>query len=134
MDDSGTAKITDFSLSKIKILSAYTTGYHFYGTMSWTAPELLKNDFRKQDHSSDVYAFGITSYEIVSHGEMSFIEIINTGDVVRAVCDGVRPGPKPDHCSNSVWQLIELCWHQDPEKRPSFQSIQHKIKVIHYSV
>jgi len=111
VDDSGTTKITDFGLSKIKMLSASTTGHRGFGTTYWTASELLKNALQKQDYSFDVYAFGITSYELASHGDMPFSNVHNRNDLVSAISDGVRPGPKPDHCSNSVWELIELCWH-----------------------
>jgi len=81
VDDSGTAKITDIRLSKMKMLSASTTGHRGYGTTYWTAPELLKNDLEIRDYSSDVYAFGITSDEIASHGDIPFSIIDITCDI-----------------------------------------------------
>lgn len=30
---------------------------------------------------------------------------------------------RPASCPDSLWQLIESCWHQQPEMRPTFQEI-----------
>jgi len=57
VDDLGTAKITDFSLSKMKLLSLSSPGHRGYGTMYWTDPEFLKNNLQTRAYSSDVYAF-----------------------------------------------------------------------------
>lgn len=41
----------------------------------------------------------------------------------RAICtQNVRP-PIPEMCPQSIRELMELCWHKDPEARPDFAKI-----------
>ena len=44
-------------------------------------------------------------------------------DLEMSVIDGKRPDIPLD-CPAPWKELTELCWHQDPEKRPSFAKIQ----------
>jgi hypothetical protein len=37
---------------------------------------------------------------------------------------------RPSRCPDSLWQLIEACWQQQPEARPSFQTILHTLKQL----
>ena len=44
--------------------------------------------------------------------------------VVQAVCRGDRPS-RPAHrsCTDSLWALIQRCWHQDPPLRPEILEV-----------
>jgi hypothetical protein len=37
---------------------------------------------------------------------------------------------RPGHCPDSLWQLIEACWQQQPEARPSFQTMLRTLKQL----
>lgn len=44
------------------------------------------------------------------------------------VLSGDRP-ERPDYIwRDSDWELIELCWHQDPDIRPTFPEIEDHLK------
>jgi|TARA_B110000196_G_C20500058_1_gene366328 hypothetical protein len=38
--------------------------------------------------------------------------------------EGLRP-QMPSHAPHIVAQMIESCWQQDPQLRPSFEQAQH---------
>jgi serine/threonine protein kinase len=61
------ARLTDFGLAKVKLHSTNTdtTGHHPKGTLAFMAPELLKMG-GKVTESSDVYAYGVTLWEMAA--------------------------------------------------------------------
>ena len=59
--DSGEARICDFGWSKIMQSRTLTT-YKGQGTVRWQAPELFDN--KPKSFETDVYAFGITIFEV----------------------------------------------------------------------
>ncbi|KAI9135887.1 kinase-like domain-containing protein [Paraphysoderma sedebokerense] len=128
VDDSGTAKIIDFGLAMVKTMSTTQSKFTGYGTRRWTAPELLRNRRAKRSSEADIYAFGITCFEIVSLGETPLSDF-NEEDVAGAVMDGERPEPQPDDCPDRLWSYITQYWDDDPSKRPSFTVIAKQLEV-----
>jgi len=121
VDKFGRIKICDFGLSQIKpdngkLLDKGTIP----GTPLWMAPEVMMG--RPVDESADVYAYGIVLWEIVTQ-EVPFPEMTSYGVFRRAICtQNVRP-PIPDNCPKSIKNLLEVCWHKDPETRPNFDRV-----------
>ena len=35
--------------------------------------------------------------------------------------------PKPANCSPEMYEVMLSCWHKDPEKRPTFESLFHNL-------
>ncbi|KAH7888228.1 kinase-like domain-containing protein [Phlebopus sp. FC_14] len=62
VDDSGSACITDFGLSKVKSPSPVTSRSGLGGTLRFMAPEAIKTGILTLE--TDVYAFGMIIYEI----------------------------------------------------------------------
>jgi len=95
------------------------------GTGFWRAPEILqalKTKNRKPElftKSADVYSYGMTCYEIVT-GRVPFEHLpLNNYDVV---IRGERP-ELPSDMEPWMRDLITRCWHPDPLKRPTFETI-----------
>ena len=134
--------LCDFGLSRIKADAtsrrARTDGGSIVGSRSWMAPEQLLGGSLKKP--CDIYAFGITLYEVSSvHvcfssepnpttckiyaneiplSNLSFAEFVEL--VVR---QDVRP-ERPDIedaplLSDDVWALVEKCWVKHPKQRPT---------------
>ncbi|KAI9143046.1 kinase-like domain-containing protein [Paraphysoderma sedebokerense] len=84
VDDSGHAKITDFGFAVVKAThySKSSSSKVVAGTLRWSAPECLKGD--KPSFQSDVYAFGITAFEVGSGGSIPFDHLADAG--FREVC------------------------------------------------
>lgn len=115
--------ITNFAnshlLSRNSILGM--TNIHMNPSISsFIAPELT--DTPNYDEKVDVFAFGGILYELLTD-KSPYDEISNAGgDVWKKVKDSDRPAI-PDYCSDELRFLIEMCWNQAPEQRPSFHNI-----------
>ena len=109
-------KIADFGLSKI---SDDSTQSIIAGSPFWMAPELFERE--QYDQKVDVYAYGVILYQLFT-GQVLFNEKISTFELGKKVINGERP-IIPDYVSNFYNKLIQLCWHQDPNQRPTFLQI-----------
>ena len=74
-----------------------------------------------------VYAFGISIYFFVVR-KRPFGQYKKIGEFVEAIrkkSNPARPSLKEDapYVPPSLLKLAKLCWHQDPELRPSFVKI-----------
>ncbi|KAK8843730.1 hypothetical protein M9Y10_024797 [Tritrichomonas musculus] len=99
------------------------------GTPLYMAPELLED----QDHygpAIDVYAFAIMAYEIVT-GKEPFSEKGKSATLktlLRKISTGGRP-EFTEGVNDKMKDLISQCWSQDPNQRPSFESIFERLST-----
>lgn len=82
----------------------------------------------------DVYAFGITMYEMLVHAQPWHGS--NSDDIFRKVNAGERPAMPEFLAGVEVrWcQIMRECWHQDPHRRPDFPAIlaqMHELEPQH---
>lgn len=66
--------------------------------------------------------------EIFTGGESPYVGL-KTTEVLEKIPEGFRMSI-PESCPKNVFELIEQCWNQDPEKRPSFPEIEKKLKEL----
>ena len=95
----------------------------FFGTPSYLAPEILKEG--KYTKSIDVYSYGIILYEIFT-GEVPF-QNMKFYKITQSIVNGERP-KFPTPIPKCQRDLIESCWSQDPNKRPTFSKICSELK------
>ncbi|KAJ3125244.1 hypothetical protein HK098_000442 [Nowakowskiella sp. JEL0407] len=131
---SATVKISDFGLSKIQedSLSSKTSG-NISGTLCWLAPERLNS--AKLSKMVDVYAFSMTTYEILTVGKLPFeLNGYRDFNIVGALYRKERPArpiPRnPPVYSEEQWKLMEKCWNEVPSERPTFAQIIAEIKAM----
>ncbi|KIM76252.1 hypothetical protein PILCRDRAFT_654444 [Piloderma croceum F 1598] len=95
------------------------------GALRWTAPELLH--FGVPSFAGDVYAFACTIYQIFS-GKHPFHEFTRNYPVVTSVMEGKRPArPTEALLDDNIWRLVEACWTQQPNDRPSATQIVQRL-------
>jgi serine/threonine protein kinase len=121
-------KIADFGISKY-INTPIETGA--VGTGFWRAPEVLsamRNGITQPTYTSkaDVYSYGMTCYEVLT-GRIPFDG--HPRSDYSWVLSGNRP-QLPKYVSDDVADLITRCWHQEPEQRPEFLDICHKLRSL----
>jgi tyrosine-protein kinase len=111
-------KISDFGLSRAigidKDFYQSSTGGRW--PLKWYAPESFCGKF---SHSSDVWSFGITLWEIYSKGDVPYGDL-SGGEVNELIEKGHRLA-KPDSCPQDVYSLMLDCWQYRDRLRPNFQ-------------
>ncbi|KAK6966788.1 kinase domain-containing protein [Favolaschia claudopus] len=126
---SGRACIADFGLSIIvnamTLRVTTSTIASRGGTARYHAPELFRETGVKT-FASDIYAFGCVVYEIIT-GAIPFRELSNDMNIMFRVLDGKRPEQLPS-CTgspalDSVWELLQMCWDGEQQKRPKADEI-----------
>ncbi|KAK8892813.1 hypothetical protein M9Y10_030061 [Tritrichomonas musculus] len=122
MDDFLFPKIADFGLSKIKYQNpsddATQSTIAVKGTPIYMPPEVWS--CAEYTTSCDVYSYGIIVYEIITNNDP--FKGFNSDQIKAKIQSGFRP--KIDLIpSESYQRLIEDCWQQDPNSRPTFDNI-----------
>jgi len=116
-------KVADFGLSKLstdEVLQPLKTI-----PARWTAIEVLQGE--PYTVKSDVWSFGVTVWEIFSYGALPYsgltgletIEAVQRGSVLE------RPAACPEELYN---QIILPCFRPNPDERPTFREIYHKLE------
>ncbi|XP_008112157.2 receptor-interacting serine/threonine-protein kinase 2 [Anolis carolinensis] len=120
------AKITDYGLGTWRSQQIHSLLQNCNNRSSWDllylSPEILQGGCFSQE--GDMYSFGMMCWEVLSRqkplrGKKTLLEAM-TG-----VCGGVRPGVEPPFIAsslphrNKLVQLVVLCWHHEPFKRPN---------------
>ncbi|KIK64865.1 hypothetical protein GYMLUDRAFT_258826, partial [Collybiopsis luxurians FD-317 M1] len=130
--------LADFGLSVVSTESqiwstAATTNVR--GATRWMAPELQIPDsadkLASSSLSTDVYAFGCTIIEILTL-QPPFNTKKNDGAVIHSLSKGERPARPQQNiwCTDSLWELMDRCWAQDPSARPDSQGIHDTLQGI----
>ncbi|KAE8724116.1 hypothetical protein F3Y22_tig00010888pilonHSYRG00035 [Hibiscus syriacus] len=90
------------------------------------APEVLRSE--TSDEKSDVYSFGVILWELAtekipwgSHNSMQLIGAVGFMNQRLEIPKELDPR----------WaSMIEICWHSDPECRPTFQELLNKLRDL----
>ena len=94
--------------------------------VKWMSPESLKLHFF--DERTDVWSFGIVTWEIMSRGAVPFPKA--PGDPT-LFFDYLKRGnrPKqPQNCPDDIFQIIKTCLEDDKWKRATFVELKAKFE------
>ncbi|XP_022084812.1 cytoplasmic tyrosine-protein kinase BMX-like [Acanthaster planci] len=121
-----TVKVADFGLTRYVLDDEYTsTGTKF--PIKWAPPEVLH--FTKFSSKSDVWAYGILLWEIFSGGKTPYPQMNNV-EVVDQVTRQQYRMEQPAMCPSSMYSVMYYCWHEKPEKRPSFADLMQLLTQL----
>ncbi|XP_023218317.1 tyrosine-protein kinase receptor Tie-1-like [Centruroides sculpturatus] len=73
---------------------------------------------------SDVWAFGVVLWEIVTLGASPYPGILPER-LFHLLKVGYRM-EKPKSCSNELYRIMRSCWRESPHQRPSFKDLVQK--------
>ncbi|EGV97257.1 Tyrosine-protein kinase receptor TYRO3 [Cricetulus griseus] len=128
-----TVCVADFGLSR----KIYSGDYYRQGCASklpvkWLALESLADNLYTVH--SDVWAFGVTMWEIMTRGQTPYAGIENA-EIYNYLIGGNRL-KQPPECMEEVYDLMYQCWSADPKQRPSFTCLRMELENIlgHLSV
>uniref|UniRef100_A0A7N6FGW1 non-specific serine/threonine protein kinase n=1 Tax=Anabas testudineus TaxID=64144 RepID=A0A7N6FGW1_ANATE len=134
LHDDLTVKIGDFGLATVK--SRWSGSHQFEqlsGSILWMAPEVIRlQDKNPYSFQSDVYAFGIVLYELMS-GALPYSNINNRDQIIFMVGRGYL---SPDlskvrsNCPKAMKRLMADCLKKKREERPLFPQILASIELL----
>lgn len=118
--------LCDFGMTKITLNSSSATAtMGQLGTMRWRAPETFgKNPMWST--KADIYSLAVTMWELVAR-KIPFAEHNNEDIPMIVKMEEERPDI-PEKCNAIVKKMIEWCWKQDPNERPSASELLQFIK------
>jgi len=117
-------KIADFGLARLLKEDEYDARAGARFPIKWTAPEAA--NFSKFSIKSDVWSFGILLTELVSYGRIPYPGMTNA-EVLHQVDNGYRM-QCPQGCPQALHDIMMECWHKDPMKRPTFETLQWQLE------
>ncbi|CAH0728073.1 unnamed protein product, partial [Brenthis ino] len=124
VDHNKLCKIADFGMSRCA--GAGARGGRGALPVRWMAPEALL--YNVYSHHTDVWAFGILLWEIVTLGSTPYAAMSGR-EVLTAVTEGYRL-ERPPHCKPQLYRAMHSCWHADPSQRPTFATLKSQLAEL----
>jgi len=117
--------ISDLGISKS---STESTGNNvIYGIIPYIAPEVFEE--QKYTTASDIYGFGMIMWELMT-GRKPFWDQNHDTELIIEICDGLRP-PIVTNAPKGYIELMQKCWHSDPNKRPTSVYLKEKLNSLY---
>ncbi|XP_063086049.1 tyrosine-protein kinase Mer isoform X1 [Cavia porcellus] len=125
--DDMTVCVADFGLSK-KIYSGdyYRQGRIAKMPVKWIAIESLAD--RVYTSKSDVWAFGVTMWEIATRGMTPYPGVQNH-EMYDYLLHGHRL-KQPEDCLDELYEIMFSCWSADPLDRPTFSVLRLQLEKL----
>ncbi|XP_078665102.1 uncharacterized protein LOC144907671 isoform X2 [Branchiostoma floridae x Branchiostoma belcheri] len=124
------AKISDFGLAR----DVYVTTQYMRHPLTnmllpikWMAIESLIEGV--YSCKSDMWGFGVVLWEIATLGGTPYPEVCGYETLVTRLRRGYRL-QKPSGCSDEMYKLMNLCWQDDPDLRPTPDVVEEKLEQL----
>lgn len=120
-------KVADFGLARHVLDDEYTCSVGTKFPVRWSAPEIL--GLNKFSSKSDVWAFGVLMWEILTCGDLPYGKA-NNRDIYQKVYERRQHLYKPEKCPDQVYSIMLSCWAFEPEDRPTFDQIYSDLRNV----
>ena len=122
-------KISGFGLAKM--LESGQTQFQdsnaYQMPVEWLALESLQN--KTFSHKSDVWAYGVTVWELLTFAEKQPYEGLCFSEI-KAFLEDEEKLDQPKICSFELYFAMVMCWNIHPEDRPSFKDLVKDLSLM----
>ncbi|KAG9269097.1 receptor tyrosine-protein kinase erbB-3-like isoform X2 [Astyanax mexicanus] len=116
-------QISDFGVADLLYPDDKKYVYSEHKTpIKWMALESIL--FRRYSHQSDVWSYGVTVWEMMSHGAEPYATM-HPHDVPNLLEKGERLA-QPQICTIDVYMVMVKCWMIDENIRPTFKELANE--------
>ena len=123
-------KIADFGMSR----SLYTSYYYRISGRAMLPIRWMANEcfFGKFSEKTDVWAFGVTMWEVFTFSKEQPYESMTDQEVIDDAIKGPDRMllPRPEYCPEVVYEVMKACWIDEPEDRARFLDAQRMLENI----
>ncbi|XP_066028550.1 fibroblast growth factor receptor 2-like [Pocillopora verrucosa] len=120
-------KISDFGLARSLQEDIYTRRTQARLPIKWMAPESIFN--AESTTKSDVWSYGIVMWELFTLGGSPYPGV-SVKELI-SLLEGAYRMPKPKHVSEKLYAIMmEECWNEQPQNRPTFKWIRYAVKRL----
>ncbi|KAK0177597.1 hypothetical protein PV328_001634 [Microctonus aethiopoides] len=116
-------KISDFGTSRE--WNEISTKMSFAGTVSWMAPEIIRNE--PCSEKVDIWSYGVVLWELLS-GEIPYKDV-DSSAIIWGVGNNSLHLPIPSSWPAGYQLLVKQCWAEKPKNRPSFGHIEMHLSI-----
>ena len=104
----------------------YVISGHAILPIRWMAAECFYGKFSAK---TDVWAFGVTMWEIFTLGKVQPYSNLTDGEVVADAIKGRDRTllERPDDCPEDIYEIMRRCWAIDAGQRPTFDELQDSL-------
>lgn len=120
-------KVTDFGMARhVGRENTYQWKTERGVPTKWTAFEALQ--YGRYTMKSDVWSFGIVLYEVFTIGGSPYPGL-DGQQVIKLLQRGHRM-PRPPHVDDALYKIMQDCWQEDPNDRPTFEKLRKVLKEM----
>ena len=126
LDKNAECKITDFGFTELKKKKEKDEDEP-KGTALYMAPEVMSG--KDATFATDIFSFGLTIWEIYTEQEL-FPEWDDPDKFMTAIVDEKLRPIIPPNCPPLLKSLMERCWDENPEARPTAEDVANLLAEI----
>ncbi|KAK8837376.1 hypothetical protein M9Y10_036809 [Tritrichomonas musculus] len=126
LDESKYPRISGFHLSKEIKRDGDKISQHLKGTPAYISPETYTKHI--YDEKSDVYSYSFIIYELISN-HRAFDKSRSIEEHYKYIVEEHQRPNISDNIPDCYRTLIERCWSEDPNERPTFSDILIELRT-----
>ncbi|ESO07516.1 hypothetical protein HELRODRAFT_110475 [Helobdella robusta] len=129
LDENLTVKVSDFGLTtELHEIEYFSNNASKFVRLpiKWMAIESLENFLFTT--KSDVWSYGVLLWELMTRGVVPYPDL--PPQQITSFLNSGKRLKKPKYCPPNVYAMMNDCWLEIPERRPTFTDLVNRLEVL----